>query len=609
MKTSNSTIIALVTAVFLLVPATSAAESGARFDRHDILYRTHDYLRTSQYLQGKDRDVLIAWGWRILEFPVGRNARLREVVAEQKEFRFSNGVAAFDVGGDGNEELVIGRYAREKPVEQHIVWYERPADPKARWIEHLIATVPGTDMPHDIQAITIPLAGGPALRGVVVSIHRQALYLFEPGEDPRQPWRKYVIGDLPDTPQSGLSVGDLNGDGRPDIVSGMFWIETPADPRAGGWKFRRYAAWDKIDNQWGGMNHHAIADFDGDGQAEMMVNEAEIPGSRLVLFKRDPAQPDGLWTSRTIDTGLDCPHTMALADLDEDGRPDLIVGEMEAGGWSEPLNANPRIYGYLNRGGGRFERVTLAEGFGAHEGKIAPRKLFGKTVFYTNSTSQEWHDGMISHLSLWTAVPVPPGQLLRDDFDEKIADGWNWLREDTNDWIVHRDGLHIRALPGTLWGKQNNARNLLLRPAPAGDFAAEVTVDNAPGVPSEQAGLLLYGDDDNYIKLVKEMVKDGSIRVVFAREESGKAKVVREVPFATGTEVVLRLTSAGGKVRAQFRLPTEKAWQDVAECAPVPAPELRVGLAAHVTGVSDRLARFTRFELSEVAAEIAGAAK
>jgi regulation of enolase protein 1 (concanavalin A-like superfamily) len=603
MNLTNPALTVIISAAVLVaVAAAPAAESTVSFDRHDVLYRSHEYLRTAQYLLGKERDVIATWGWRVLEFGVGEGSLYREVVPEDKDWRFSNGVTAFDIEGDGDEELVVGRYRREKPVTQDIVWYERPADKKAPWIMHLIGTVPGTDMPHDIQPITIPLADGASLRGVVVSIHRQALCLFEPGPDPRAPGRKHVIGEIPEPPQSGMAIGDLNGDGRPDIVTGMFWIETPADPRDGTWKFRRYGEWDKIDRKWGSMNKLVVADFDGDGQSDLAVNEAEIPGSRLTIFKRDPAQPDGLWTSRTIDTGLYSPHSLSAADLDEDGRPDLILGEMEAGGYRVPLKVNPRIYAYLNRDGGRFDRVMLGEGTGLHEAKIAPRRFHGKLAYYSNSTTQPWLDGMISHLSLWTVMPAPANQLLRDDFDEGFAAGWTWLREDSNGWINREFGLKIRALPGTLWGRQNDAKNLLLRPAPAGDFAAEVTLDNAPGVPSEQAGLLLYGGDNDYIKLVKEMVKDGSVRVVFAREEGGKAKVVREVPFTTGTEVVLRLTSAGGKVRAQFRRPTEKAWQDVAECAPVPAPELRVGLAAHVTGVSDRLARFTRFELSEVAA-------
>ncbi len=38
-----------------------------------------------------------------------------------------------------------------------------------------------------------------------------------------------------------------------------------------------------------------------------------------------------------------------LADIDDDGRPDILVGEMTAGGWSFPLHEAPKILAYRNR--------------------------------------------------------------------------------------------------------------------------------------------------------------------------------------------------------------------------------------------------------------------
>ena len=33
----------------------------------------------------------------------------------------------------------------------------------------------------------------------------------------------------------GVGVGDINGDGRPDIIRPDAWYEAPADPRHGKW--------------------------------------------------------------------------------------------------------------------------------------------------------------------------------------------------------------------------------------------------------------------------------------------------------------------------------------------------------------------------------------
>ena len=86
--------------------------------------------------------------------------------------------------------------------------------------------------------------------------------------------------------------------------------------------------------------------------------------------------------------------------------PDFFIGEMNAGGWRVPLNPNPRIYGYINQGNLKFEKVVLSEGFGVHEAKIASKKYEGKPLIYGCSTIQSWHPAMVTHLSTWTIKPV-----------------------------------------------------------------------------------------------------------------------------------------------------------------------------------------------------------
>src|SRR4051812_15847989 len=70
--------------------------------------------------------------------------------------------------------------------------------------------------------------------------------------------------------------------------------------------------------------------------------------------------------------------------------------------------------------------------------------------------------------------------MFQDAFKSKLGAGWSWVREDAKGWRIDDDGLHIRAMPGTLWKETNNARNVLLRPAPtdAAEFALEVSVTN-----------------------------------------------------------------------------------------------------------------------------------
>lgn len=574
-------------------PAAEAPRPVA-VERHRVLYLSREYLRHSQYLEGKTRDSIATWGWRVLEFPLN-SGKFKEVVPEDPRYRFSNGSAVADLDGDANQDLIVGRYLRDNHTGHEILWYERTANAE-RWTPHEIGRTPGPklEMPHDLLWYANAAA---RFEGIVLAIGRADLYLFEKPADPKQPWRRHDLGRLPDPPQSGMRVVDMNRDGRPDILTGMFWLECPADPRTPGWKPHRYGEWDRQKKPWGGMNKHAVGDFDGDGGLEIVANESENEDSRVAVFRRDPAQPDGPWKATLLDTRLYCPHTLEAADLNEDGKLDFLMAEMDAGGWQFPLTAKPRVWAYLNRGGLRFERVLLAEGWGVHEGKIAPKRYDGRLLFYGNSTTQPWYDGMATNLSTWTLEPVRRWKTaFEDTFTRAPGKGWTWVRERPGEWKVSPAGLHLRVLPGTLWAGDNTAGNLLLRALPPGEVAVEVSLEAAPAALSEQAGLIWYAGDDDYIKLVQEY-KDRPYAIL-AREEKGKARTYGRVALH-GAAVRLRLTRAGGRVTAEAMMPEMGVWQFVGECAPLEDAGGRAGVFTHVSpGTSPRWAGFTSFRIS-----------
>lgn len=551
----------------LLAASALAQTRSVEVERERVLYLSREYLRHAQYLQGRSGDVIAAWGWRVLEFPPD-SGKYKEVVPEDPKLRFANGSVAWDVDGDGNEELIVARHLREGLKEFQIVWYERVPG-QQHWVQHEIGIVPalGGDM-HDMVKFLDPKTG---VQGIILSSGRSALYLFEKPGDPKQPWKRYDIAKLPDPPQSGMWLADINGDGRPDIVTGMFWVECPADPRTGEWKAHRYGDWDKQIQPWGSMNKHGVADFDGDGELEIVADMAENEGSRVAIFKRDAKNPNGLWRWSLIDSDLYCPHTLDVADLNEDGRPDFLIGEMDAGGWEFPYTAKARLIAYLNQGGGKFRKVVIAEGLGTHEAKFAPRPFRGRTMFYGNSTTQPWFDGMMTNLTTWTIQPAgnPIEELVfQDSFAGKLGGGWSWVREQPDAWRADDKGLTMRTLSGTLWGKTNTARNLLLRAAPEkGDFATEVTVSIHNALDGEQAGLLWYRGDRDYIKLVT--VFKGQPTLLLAREENDDGREIGRVPAPDG-EVTLRLVSHYGWARAEARATGAAKWQKIAECERCP---------------------------------------
>ena len=200
-------------------------------------------------------------------------------------------------------------------------------------------------------------------------------------------------------------------------------------------------------------------------------------------------------------------------------------------------------------------------------------------------------------LFLLAAAPADDEVLFRDEFKEKLAPGWSWVREQKDAWQVADGTLQVRATPGNLWEKENDARNLLLRDPPkdAKSFVAEVTVSHTPVSFGEQAGLLWYRGDDNYVKLVKEFY-DGKTWVVLAAERDGKAEY-READ-CRAEWVTFRLTVADDKVSASFRPVGGTEWKSAGEFAFERKSNARIGLTAHhAPADSKRVAHFRDFRL------------
>jgi len=177
-----------------------------------------------------------------------------------------------------------------------------------------------------------------------------------------------------------------------------------------------------------------------------------------------------------------------------------------------------------------------------------------------------------------------------DKFAGKLDQAWNWVNEQPGAWKVADGALHLRTLPGTLWGETNNAHNFLLHPLGerTEGVATRVTVRNHPQLIGEQAGLIWYYDDDNYIKLVKESL-EGEQWIVLAREEGGQPALVDRTRLSAET-AQLQLVLLGAELHGQFRCSPEDDWQEVGLCALVGDAEPRVGVFTH--GGPDEIERW-----------------
>ncbi|GMW02441.1 MAG: hypothetical protein AMXMBFR84_35770 [Candidatus Hydrogenedentota bacterium] len=164
--------------------------------------------------------------------------------------------------------------------------------------------------------------------------------------------------------------------------------------------------------------------------------------------------------------------------------------------------------------------------------------------------------------------PVHAGTLLFEDtFRETMDKEWTWKRENPKNWRLTAVGLEIRIEPGNMWGSDNNASNVLIRPLPViehGSLSITCRVENQPLSQYEQVDLVWYYDDSHMVKIGLELV-DGQRSIVMGREEMDKTKTIRIAPMESQS-VYLQLSVKGKRIRGAYRVSEESEWNIAGEC-------------------------------------------
>lgn len=152
---------------------------------------------------------------------------------------------------------------------------------------------------------------------------------------------------------------------------------------------------------------------------------------------------------------------------------------------------------------------------------------------------------------------------------------WQWLREDaaTHSMTKKSGSLSITSQPGDVSERTNNAKNILLQ-STNNDWGIEtkLTASRVPSQP-ENAGILVYQDDDNFVKLMfRAVVKTtqmgrpgtpvqaGTIDLMM--EENGIAKSFATFnvpnPVIEGNPLILKLEKKGSLYTAYYSLDGSK---------------------------------------------------
>jgi hypothetical protein len=210
---------------------------------------------------------------------------------------------ALDVDGDGRVDLVTSGWFSKK-----LAWWKNPARADGKWVETPVETTSPieftflVDLDNDGKAQEVLPQFGDV---------KQPLAWYEPkgGSLVRHVVSSRSYGH-------GIGAGDVNGDGRNDILTPAGWLEAPKDVRAAGeWTF--HADW-----KLGDLGFIYVNDVNGDGRPDLVTSMAHNYG---IFWVEHTA--DGSWKQHMIDESWSQPHAMTLIALRGKGNWGLLTGK------------------------------------------------------------------------------------------------------------------------------------------------------------------------------------------------------------------------------------------------------------------------------------------
>ena len=175
--------------------------------------------------------------------------------------------------------------------------------------------------------------------------------------------------------------------------------------------------------------------------------------------------------------------------------------------------------------------------------------------------------------------------MVADEFNGSALESppWEVVRQN-QDLTVSGGALRIPAAPGDIYGAGGNANNLVLRDAPDGPWEAVTKLSFEGTAQYHQAGLLVYGDDDNFTKFGRiAHTTAGDEKFEFIYENAGvprndAADSTANLDAAFPLEFFLRIRSDGTNLTGAYSTDGVD-WTPVGRPAPLPA-DARIGVFA-----------------------------
>jgi len=286
-------------------------------------------------------------------------------------------MAADDVDGDGGIDLVV------TDVEDDTVFL-LPQDPANRG--HFSAPRPLLSLAGAYYDAAIGDLDGDGLPDIAVAdSQKDSRHLWLLYQDPsrRGTFRPAVEFTVPGTSSSAVAAGDVNGDGRTDLLMSIAQAGSGDAPDATlGVSLQQpdgsLGAVATLAPQHGlNVRRLAIADYDGDGRSDLLAYFTPFSANfhaQLTVVLQGAASGSFNAPADTTLQGVKGLDDAVFADLDHDGRPDAaVVGSFPVG---SPSTVESRLNRFTQSGLGGFA-LTASENLPIPASRVAAGDLDG----------------------------------------------------------------------------------------------------------------------------------------------------------------------------------------------------------------------------------------
>ncbi len=271
------------------------------------------------------------------EAPDWTRRKFREVGIEG-EFVINCGEFSIDVDEDGDLDIVSAGWQ-----EDGVYWYENPGKVGPLWTKTLI-----TPSLHTEGMWRTDIDGDG--KDELLAVHYTASEVFYVTFGGAKPRKVRVGGEEGD--EHGVGAGDIDGDGKVDVVTTKGWYrqETPEK-----WEYK--PEFELGDTGFGIQVH----DVNADGRNDLIFGRGHSYG----MFWMEQTHEGGKrgWKQHLIDGSYSQLHNMQLADLDGDGKPEILTGKRYRGhNGRDPGGYDPLAIFYyrLDPTTARFTRYPIA---------------------------------------------------------------------------------------------------------------------------------------------------------------------------------------------------------------------------------------------------------